>query len=241
MKIISDFKDYYDFVVNETDNRKTYVRETKALSSGADKAAFYNKVFNTKLSYVHNIVECGKFTEQGMEFFKSGVWFCDKFYRYIFNITSNEYYYALEQVPIQLYKKSLKVAKLKPSSVFEYLTSTIIEAKGVLAPEVKDKSFYSNFKMFREYKFNTSIDAPVFFQKLQANKIGEVEVVNGCLKDINFNKIFKPEEAYTELYNWIPFVEPIMPSDPKDIQRFEGKGFDKVTSFRHPVNKAKND
>lgn len=41
-----------------------------------------------------------------------------------------------------------------------------------------------------------------------------------------------PQEAFTEIYNWIPYHEPAMPSDPTDMSRFENKGFSKKTSFR---------
>ena len=252
MNIISGFKDYYDFVVRETDNRKTYIREATALDSSMT-AVLYNKVYGTKLSYVNNIIQSNTFTEQDTKYFESAIWFCDRYYKYVMNLETNEYYYAIEQIPKDIYEKS-KTTKSRwqhslsgrkfaryENSVFDSLGPTINDVKGESKEAIKNSSsfFNRNELLNHQVKLNTKIGAPVFINRIQSNKIGTVEVINGILKDIQFNKLFKPEEAYTELYNWIPFIEPIMPNDPTDIQRFEGKGFDKKSSFRHPVNTPK--
>ena len=56
--------------------------------------------------------------------------------------------------------------------------------------------------------------------------------LNPKLVDISFNKIVSPTEAYQEIYNWIPYIEPELPGPPEDMDRYIAKGFDKKTSFR---------
>lgn len=56
--------------------------------------------------------------------------------------------------------------------------------------------------------------------------------VNPKLSDFGFNKVLSPTETYQDIYNWIPYNEPEVPSSPTDMNRYEAKGFDKKTSFR---------
>ena len=56
--------------------------------------------------------------------------------------------------------------------------------------------------------------------------------MNGSLEEIEFKQIKSPTEAFQNIYNWIKYIEPEVPSDIDDIQRFEGQGFDVKTSFR---------
>lgn len=52
------------------------------------------------------------------------------------------------------------------------------------------------------------------------------------LKNLGFDKIFTPKEAYLALDEFLSYKEPEIPKNPIDVYRFEAKGFDKKTSFR---------
>lgn len=52
------------------------------------------------------------------------------------------------------------------------------------------------------------------------------------LKNLGFDKIFTPQEAYLALDEFLSYKEPEISKNPTDMNRFEAKGFDKKTSFR---------
>lgn len=69
---------------------------------------------------------------------------------------------------------------------------------------------------------NKKIDLPYFV------KDGTMPV----LKHLYFDKVLPPDECYRQIEQYISYKEPEPNTDPNDMNRYEGKGFDKKTSFR---------
>ena len=66
------------------------------------------------------------------------------------------------------------------------------------------------------------------------------EIPNPILKDTWVTSYINPEELYNNIYDYLISIrEPKIEDNRNDIQKLESKGFDKVTSFRNPINKRK--
>jgi hypothetical protein len=63
-------------------------------------------------------------------------------------------------------------------------------------------------------------------------------VENPILNNTSLTKFFSPEELYNKIYDYLIHIkEPKVIDNRNDVQKLESKGFDKVTSFRNPINK----
>jgi hypothetical protein len=208
MKIISKFKDYYDFAAGyDPDPRKVFVREKQLLDKDPsywDEPLLYNLSWLIKRS-----------SSRRETYYIGAVLFCDILYQYICNLKTKNYYYRDEDLPkdivdyfdaIYPYKKQQRLKFNKPL-------------------ELLDKPFdYSKAKQENPY--------PIIYSHI--NEKGEEEyVINGPLADVKFGTLKTPQETFQELYNWIEFIEPETDSSPTNMDRFASKGFDKKTSFRN--------
>jgi hypothetical protein len=223
MKIISKFKDYYDFVAgHDDDSVVTYERTTlKAIHQiGYDQLNDLTKrnhfvlndfrfdypfhlksssyMWNKKRKKYININEFGEFHR---------IYFCNKIY--LFFITkSNQIITDLTEFK--------EFVNPNESNSFSYSTITNFN---------KD-SLFDVFETDLNKKFNSPI--------IWINNDNEV-VLNPKLSDLNFINYFSAIDCYQSIYNWLsenkPQVE--IPSSPNDMYRYESKGFDKKTSFRN--------
>lgn len=63
-------------------------------------------------------------------------------------------------------------------------------------------------------------------------------IKNPILDNTFLSKFFSPEDLYYKIYNYLIHIkEPNIEDKRNDVQKLESKGFDKVTSFRNPINK----
>lgn len=238
MLIRSKFKDYYDFIAGyDADPRKVYVRRNEI-----DPKEYMDYKGDGKLSNIDND-----------KLFFGAVWFCDKLYFYVQDLGTGICYWRYEQLPGYIIEPYVKIQNAKVNanvSVWykryyreNYEANSLQKYFGIITKdnargwgnETKEKQIWENKC---KAKLNTWFKEPIIFSRIR--KMGDIwspkEIVfGGRLLDINFSQIKPPQEAFTELYNWIPYNEPAMPSDPSDMSRFENKGFDKKTSFRHPT------
>ena len=189
MRIISEYKDYYDWVVFETDNRKIFNRTYSSIEypekyiSSWDKSAKY---FGT-------------------------LYFCNKEYKFLhFN---GNYYWNNDSVPDDVVKAINKEINSFRKDNKWFALGLQISSK-TKEPYLHDK--------------NLKLGCPIILSYDDR----KVNYFNPKLVDINFNKVVTPIEAYQEIYNWIPYIEPKLPGPPEDMSRYEAKGFDKKTSFR---------
>lgn len=222
MKIVSKFKDYYDFVVMETDNRKVYLRDNRIFSSiNSLREEVSNKISNSDL-----------YSEYSNNFYIGVVWFCDTEYRFLHKIDTNEYWYDFFKIPESVLDEA---AKEKSASLYhqdmlyhikQYFMVVYNEKKRIYEVEKSYRVKRKNTK-----KVNTLCNSPVIYTRRR--KHGDEIVLNGSLSDIKFGATKTPSEAYTDIYNFIPFTEVELDSNPTNMNRFESKGFDKKSSFRN--------
>lgn len=225
MKIISNFKDYYDFVVFETDNRKTYERKMKNIGRFSDLkiGEEYKECIDYILTLTMNLNE-------NDPYFIGVVCFCDQNFAYIFDIEEEKYYYRYDDIPVNIKNKINK--KLHSRSNINLSLENIFQVK----QKNKKGDWFDHFDFNRikekqQKKYNSKSNCPIIFSRLR-NKMFEEICINGRLKDIDFTQVKTPSEAYTDIYNFIPYNEPIIDLNPDDMNRYESKGFDKKTSFR---------
>lgn len=208
MKIISKFKDYYDFAAgHDPDPRKVFVREKQLF----DKDKIYE--FRSLFSSLQWLLSSNSSKEE--RYYIGVVLFCDTLYQYLYNPQTNNYYYRDEDLPdevIDYYdnlRPHIKQHRLKYNKPFELLRRPVD---------------------LRKAKFE--IPYPIMYSHINEN--GEEEyVINGPLTDVKFGTFKSPQETFQELYNWIEFIEPETDSSPTNMDRFASKGFDKKTSFRN--------
>lgn len=214
MKIISDFKDYYDYIAGyDTDPRKVYVRRReefypydKVLQErvGEDNVKLLRRLSNTNIYLTPKKGHVRRFTS---DIYKHGaLLFCNKLYRYIKEIKNTEIitYHWNDSVITEEFRRY-------------YVNNSFF-------PKISWDGYFDPL----EYNINTATNIPI----IHCN--GREIVINECLKSIDFSKLKSPQEVFTEIYNFIPYVEPELPmGGPEDMIRWEQKGFDKKTSFRN--------
>ncbi len=226
MKILSKFKDYYDFVAGrDTDPRKVYVRQLKIMATYAKDAP-----------RLTSIRSC-EWRKANIGFYLGEVWFCDVRYPYLNNLQTGVIYYDYFEIPedwrmhLEGYKQTLRAEAINLSFHFDIVLKQEIIRKWKKNGWKGEFSKYWRFGKDKETMLNTKWNSPIIFTWIREGMHEEL-VINGPLEWVDFTKVKSPTATYQELYNWIPYNEPAMPSDPTDMSRFENKGFDKKTSFR---------
>lgn len=215
MKIISKYKDYYDFAAgHDTDPRKIYIR----------KAVHFTREQCPELSY----------SRVGSKYFLGEVWFCDHLFPYLHDYINGIFWYDYYTIP----KSILAAINATPADRYScaYYQNMSLEGHFDIELDKRNKRkhwWYSTHFRKTKINLNKKYETPVLYSVFQPHKWPDILLVkDGLLQDLKFAQVKKPAEAYTELYNWIPYHEPEMPSDPTDMGRFENKGFNKKTSFR---------
>lgn len=212
MKIISNFKDYYDYVGgNDPDSKKVYVRKTVEWKNGGE---FQRKDLPEEMTHDRRIFVVPKSrrgTSVPSDIYGMGyLYFCDRTIPVIVERVSgtDTYHYSLKGLP--------------PDFVHTYELRRFIWGRG------RKGSWEDFFSKIVEVKLNKLSGCPViwYYQGI---------VLNPRLSDISFNHYLSPTQCFTEIYNWLPYegeVELPM-GGPDDMIRWEQKGFDKKTSFRN--------
>lgn len=213
MKIISSFKDYYDFIAGyDTDPRKVFIRKMGHYGSGQEPQL--RQVVLNRGPSAPNL------------YFLGEVWFCDQNIPYLKDLVSGLFYYDYDQIPGKLIQDADSLSK----EIRYYRRQEITPPLSMHFGRYKLKYRWRQHKD-PPVNVNTKFKCPILFSEYEG--FGSRNVANGKLGDIRFSEFKSPQDAFTELYNWIPYLEPAMPSDPTDMSRFENKGFDKKTSFRN--------
>lgn len=225
MKIVSKRKDYFDWVVLETDPRKIFIRHLKPLEREDIEQMALN-IYGDHQARLHFLGVSELYRDRDIHLYSGNVWFCDKKYPYVFHQEALEYYYSLADVPSELLKKyPLVPARKKFRGHFSGPFAYLVKNRKMPLARYADK----------EVDINTKIGYAIVFGGHEF--FGDI-IVNGLLKDVQFYKVMTASQAYTELYNWIPYPEPALPGGPDDMIRYVGKGFDIRTSFRQTLPKG---
>jgi hypothetical protein len=223
MKIVSPFKDYYDFVAGyDTDPRKVFVRGGESYSEGEDKLPGHS-IFSIVQQHTHLV----KWPAKNRAWFQGLVLFCNKAYPYIQDLVSSTVYWSYADVPEeeqQAIDAAMDAARYGYERLFLHFRTVERTATRFGLNETD--------RYEQQGTFNTDYKAPIVFSAYDAVRGKPRYWVNGKLGDLEFRKIVPPQEAYTTIYNFLPSDAPPLPTDPTDMQRFENKGFDKKTSFR---------
>lgn len=211
MKLISKYKDYYDYLTGIYGiDKKLVLDRTKFISikdisfTERDKVTFYICGFKIEGFHLN-----GQFyyLDELKQFAKP----IDKWDRYWGGVDENQY--------------SIIVSSLNNKS--EYFQSTVIidenkineqvncpilikRQNGLLLGKIKIKSRYSSFSRTEDIHLDPF---PI-------------------LKEFNIQSVFTPEQLYLMLYNWLSKTKDI-PNNLTDKEKIVGHGFDLKHSFRN--------
>lgn len=238
MRILSSYKDFYDFVVVEPDNKKFYLRETKEVvftelehkknpEITILSPITYEKLNNTKIKFIYPF-------EKG---FISVIAFCDKLRSFL--VYDNVIYWYYEDIP----EKLIKFLEKRNQSKWYSFNDESYEKWSWHRDPLKDMLRYKKLDWIIDKHtnkpLNTNLNKIFNAPVLVVNNANIRNIVlNPKLSEIGFNKTITPSEAYQNIYNWIPYNEPEVPKSPDDMARYEAKGFDKKTSFRPNMKDA---
>lgn len=225
MKIISKFKDYYDYVAGyDTDPRKVFVRNMQIITHGMDESHPSLLEVQLRKNQYSSANE--------MLYFIGQIWFCDQNIIYLRDIVENKFYFDYTSIPTETIQKVDEIL-YKLTKRFKYSHVATLHAYFNHKEGDWKTGLESHERKCLEAKDMNKIHGqPIYFSQYTEERYNE-QIINGRLADIRFSEFKSPQDTFTELYNWIPFIEPEMPSDPTDMGRFENKGFDKKISFRN--------
>lgn len=178
MKIISKYKDYYDYLVG------IYGEDPLKI---LDRRKFQKHVYIKDNLFLYF---CGQYYLRGKsDNLKKNKWI------------KNRWYYEIgwRNIEIDFYN-----CKLFDDNKYFWVK---LDPKQI---DEKYKNLYSHIPYY-------DLDYPHSFP---------------ILSHIKFDKIVPAEIAYLQIEEFISKKEPEVPSNPDDMNRYEGKGFDKKISFR---------
>lgn len=219
MKLITNFKDYYDGVLHSTfrdEDRTMYKRETFQ--------NFEDKYGNKKYYYYYPSVTLDKFS---LNIYFHSIVFCGSLYKYIIveqknNLDGKKSTKCFQnQYDYTEYLKTFKDFKTKRRTYHTSWDSDYsIKKFFEMGKDLDITSLSYEYKSFAIYIINLS---------------KKEYIVNPKLSEYNFEKIKEPYIAAQEVYNYISGVlscvcTPETNFTDKDI--LTAKGFDPITSFR---------
>lgn len=233
MRILSPFKDYYDFVVTQPDNKKVFVRNTlEVVFTEEEHKKSPERTFLSPIPF-DEFNGRGSRHRGNVDSFEGGfisvLAFCDKLRYYL--VHNNLIYWHYEDIPEEV------INKIYPRSRWGKWDDENYEKWSWGRSPLKDILHFKKlgWVLDRHTKepihtdLNKLFNTPLVYVKTP-NYMSIT--LNPKLTDIGFNKVLSPTETYQDIYNWIPYNEPETPSSPTDMSRYEAKGFDKKTSFR---------
>ncbi len=259
MNIISRIKDYYDFVVFETDNRKVFERHPQiikfnvdpikwkeiALSQGKKIEDYYPIDISGDLSGIKKFVYSSEIVNHSdIDFSFFVVCFCGNAYQGVYDGNNNEFIYSFDKIPKHIlnYFENKNLIKTRYNR-FHDVRSALNDYQNT--KKKKDNWIFgwikNRHKLFDVLPtdLNKKLNSPVIVLNHPLKVYMDGNIRNAILEDIKFAKVIPPSEAYQSIYNFIPYPEPEMPSSPDDMARYESKGFDKKTSFRPNIKPKK--
>ena len=217
MKIIDRNKDYYDYLqgVYGADNHVIFDRQKSVVLD----VNCWDKIFDREYappkrysSWLYNnneffILECG-FTQ---------------------------YLFYLELLQNNTWDLSLK-------RVFRDNQHYKDEPLSIYFVCLHNDTYYWRYENLNEYPFdkmNYANDLDVKRTYLKRGYVQEYSDISlPILKNTGIPALIPAEDIWRDLYNYLLYKKEYQIADNRtDKQKLEGKGFDNVISFRHPVNK----
>ncbi len=205
MRIISGFKDYYDYIANQNvDNKIVYNRHCQAYETvPKNNQQSYQLVGPHDPNVAHTLTFPNKYYDV------DSVHVCGTQYSFIAQDGRIVY------DPDEMYR--LLAAELRkrgePSFAFENLRWTAERCHRPVTSAL-----------------NEQLNAPVVLER--RSDVKAKYLTNISLKSIDFVQVFPPEQAFMLIYNFLTPKEVEPDRDPDNMARYEAKGFDKKVSFR---------
>lgn len=205
MRIISGFKDYYDYIANQNvDNKIIYNRQCQAYDT-VDK----NGRQTYQLSGPHDPNVAHELTFPGKYYDTDRVHFCG--IQHPFVAKDGRFVYD----PTEIY--SLLAAEMRRKRERSFAFSNL-------------RWTFERHHRPLPSSLNTELNAPVVLQYWFNDRL--IYLTNISLKAIDFVQLFAPEQAFMMIYNFLAPKEIEPDRDPDNLARYEAKGFDKKVSFR---------
>lgn len=230
MRIISDFKDYYDSLAEyEKGDYKTrmYIRnekELKVIAGELGSLAYRN--------YTKHVTNGDRHVFLRLQY----IIFCGKVYPFIearadansWNTFTTSMYYTIDSLLNEFpgIKKDIKRKYFFESSLSELMENPLPDLTELC---VKHNTPVILYDPSNNYKSTAAIN----------NNLVEI-TINPNLSKLEFYKHLSHFEAYQALDNFVNnvLVSDKMPEYPRtDVEKLESHGFDKKTSFRKPKSK----
>ncbi len=210
MKLISPYKDYYDFL------QGIY---------GIDEKIVYERIcyasINSKGEWLKTGLYKPYYLSAGSKYESALLAICGTLYRvYIIN---REFYFGLNFQDLQE-GKYLNIKRLLSQEDWQRFT-------GDLASNRKPYDYSKDELHLTPTDFNENNDCPVLLLG-RRGRDHEVEAKNVRLSDFGFNQIMLPHDIYITISNFLSREKPIIDTR-TDVQKIVGAGFDKKTSFRN--------
>lgn len=211
MKIISNFKDYYDFMVGKY---------------GADPKVVYERVCQEYSGIDKSWSKQGMYTPEYLKFGKdrSEKWqvhFCGKEY-YIYYVYGDWFF-------------GEEIVNIVPEKYPQYSATTAFFNGAHNDQRSMLKSWRAEFdtpKSFFSKSPKVQGMASDVNEKLKCPVVIGDSIKNPRLKDIEFGKIIPPEEAFITISNWLS-REKVIVDRRNDKEKILSHGFDTKTSFRN--------
>lgn len=206
MKIISNFKDYYDYLIGQygIDEKVVYER---ICSTETDDQKGWNK---TGIYKPQHSLEGTVYSFDILAV--CGIIYCHYYYngKHYFGIEAQDY--IPKKIKRGLYENDIHthsdLMKSIPSeSMFNYQTNVHL----------------------RKTNLNEKENCPVLILDRDCKY---AQVKNPKLLDFDFGKMLSAEECYVQINNFLSREKPVI-DNRTDVQKIVGKGFDKKTSFRN--------
>lgn len=223
MKIISNFKDYYDYLqgVYGIDEKAVYERVCMQYSDGGT----YNKKLRRYIKGEVKWRKCPLHVPSHVQFP----------YETDFELIAGA----------GVYVKKGKLEKYKLAIcgtiyvVWAYCGKYYIGESGKKTLEDAGVNIEERQYLFGEKE---SIDGKKTDQNEKENcpvillteTTEEARILNVRLTDFGINQMISPHDMYVMISNFITREKPVVDTR-TNVQKIEGKGFDNKTSFRHPI------
>ena len=239
MRIVSEFKDYYDCIQGVAQDRSlVFVRKPKEVDYGWKGINSPTYPFPTFAGYY-------RWRDDDFVVDNYTVGFCGKIYPLVRVARGDEkafkFCYSVEEID------GFVEANYKKKSIEGYYAKKWEWGRTHWSHGCRRAEFEKWFEKYKnEYttryeKFFLENYCPVFLGRYSSKDRGEKKVVyNGCLKDVEFYRIFDPYMAFQEISMYLGgLAVPLKPiPEISDEVMAEIKGFDRF-SFRKEPSKRK--
>ena len=218
MLILGKFKDYYDYLCG---------------IYGIDKDIVYDRTNAYVLGKSDNLNDSIYFSREKLSFDKpkknARAWIVNDKGKSVFKnvLIGTIYHFVIEVGNTQyLFEVERYLDDINDDKVH-------IDVKFLMSFDISEKKSKEPLSLipciYYRYRFGSDV------KKISSYDIKN-EIKNPILKDTYITSYIDPTEIYDKIYNYLISIreKPIIDKR-NDVQKLEGYGFDKKTSFRHPI------